>query len=179
VTPHYLYPYKLYQPLPVDKSLRPWPVPHTIIHSPAAFAVLLENVEPIPSNQYTLKGGIPERYLSVVSILMGITDVAQKLNLTLHLEDVQWLQVERHPSCYQFFLNPQSQEGINKYHCNKQDHDATIQSLLSSDKVYQQSPRFFGTMVNTAYYETNMENHINGTLQNFANSKIMLGICTR
>jgi hypothetical protein len=78
-------------------------------------------------------GGIPECYLSVVSILTGITAVVKKLNLTLHPEDVQWLEGEQHSSsCYQLFLNPQSQQGINKYHCNEQeDLDATVQSLLS------------------------------------------------
>jgi hypothetical protein len=93
---------------------------------------------PIHSHQYTLGGDIPDRYLSVVPILTGITAVAQKLNLTLHPKDVQWLQGEHHSSCYQLFFNPQSQEGINQYQCNEQDLDTTVQSLLSSHKVYQE-----------------------------------------
>jgi hypothetical protein len=114
---------------------------------------------PIPTHQYTLRGDIPDRYLSDATILQGITREAQKLNLTLHPDDVQWLLSEQHSSCFQMFLNPQSQEGINKYQCNEQDLETTTQSLLASHKVYQNSPRF-GTMVNTANYETTMENQL-------------------
>jgi hypothetical protein len=56
-------------------------------------------------------------------------------------------------------MNPSSQQGINKYQCNEQDHDATVQSLLKSHKEFQESPRF-GTMVNTSNYEISMENHL-------------------